>query len=53
MRNRLFELKVIIIDEISMVSNALLLLRLVEIFDCTNNTPFAGITIIAVGDFMQ
>ena len=28
-------------------------LKLVEIFGCTYNTAFAGITVIAVGDFMQ
>ena len=49
-------LKVIIIDEISMVSNKLLLYihqRLTEIFGTTNNAPFAGISIIACGDFYQ
>ena len=53
LRNRL---RVIIIDEIFMVSNALLLhvyLRLVEIFGCTDNTPFTGVTVIAAGHFMQ
>ena len=28
-------------------------LKLVKIFGCTNNTPFADITVTAVGDFMQ
>ena len=45
-----------IIDEISMVSNLTLLyihLRLIEIFGCSDNVPFAGITVIAVGDFYQ
>ena len=39
-----------------MVSNDLLLhihLRLVEICACPNNTPFAEITVIAVGNFLQ
>ena len=39
-----------------MVSNLQLLyihLRLVEIFGCLENFPFAGITVIAVGDFYQ
>ena len=39
-----------------MVSNLQLLyvhLRLVEIFGCSDNIPFAGITIITVGDFYQ
>ena len=56
MRNKLSELRVLIIDEISMVSNLLLLyihMRLVEIFGCSDDVPFAGLTIIAVGDFYQ
>ena len=56
LREKLSELKVIIIDEISMVSNKLLLYihqRLTEIFGTTNNAPFAGISIIACGDFYQ
>ena len=50
------ELKAIIIDEISMVSIDLLFhihLRLLGIFDCPNDTPFAGLSINAVGDFLQ
>ena len=56
LRNKLCELKALIIDEIFMVSNLQLLyihLRLVEIFGCSDNVPFAGITIITVGDFYQ
>ena len=56
LRNNLCELRALIIDEISMVSNLQLLyihLRLVEIFGCSENVPFAGITVIAVGDFYQ
>ena len=56
LKNKLPEVKVVIIDEISVVSNDLLLhvhLRLVEVFACSKNTPFAGITVIAVGDFLQ
>ena len=55
-RNNLCELKALIINEISMVSNLQLLyihLRLVEIFGCSDNVRFAGITIITVGDFYQ
>ena len=55
LRNRLSDLKVII-DEISMVSNDLLYyvhLRLNEILGCVTSEPFAGITVIAVGDFFQ
>ena len=50
------ELRALIIDEISIVSNLQLLyihLRLVEIFGCSENVSFAGITVIAVGDFYQ
>ena len=50
------DLKVIIIDEISMVSNDLLYyvhLRLNEIFGCATNEPFVGITVIAVDDSLQ
>ena len=56
LRQRFSELKVIIIDEISMVSNKLLLhihQRLCEIFGCTTDNPFAGISIITCGDFYQ
>ena len=56
LRNRLSELRVIVIDEISMVSNLLLLYinqRLIEIFGCPETVPFAGITVIACGDFYQ
>ena len=56
LRNKLCELRVLIIDEISMVSNLQLHyihLRLIEIFGCSDNVPFAGLTIIAVGDFYQ
>ena len=50
------QLSVIIIDKISMVSNKLLLnvhQRLVEIFGCSLDIPFAGISVIACGDFYQ
>jgi len=56
LRHRFSELKVIIIDEISMVSNKLLLFihqRLCEIFGCTTDNLFAGISVIACGDFYQ
>ena len=39
-----------------MISNVLLshaYLRLMEIFSCINNAPFAGITVIVVEDQMQ
>ena len=56
LRNNLCETRVLIIDEISMVSNLQLLyvhLRLIEIFGCSDNIPFAGLSIIVVGDFYQ
>ena len=56
MRLSLAELKLIIIDEISMVSNMGLLhihQRLKEIFVTPNSELFAGISILAVGDFCQ
>ena len=56
LRNKLSDLKVIIFDEIPMVSNGLLFfvhLRLNEIFGSANNEPFAGIAVISVGNFFQ
>ena len=56
LRNKFSKVKAIIIDEISMVSNDLLFhihLQLVESFGCPNNTPFAGLSITVVGDFLQ
>ncbi|XP_066911584.1 uncharacterized protein [Clytia hemisphaerica] len=56
LQKRLSELQVIIIDEISMVSKYRLLhihQRLCNIFECTENVPFAGISIITCGDFYQ
>ena len=56
LRNRLADLKVIIINEISMVSTNLLYyihLRLNEIFGATHIEPFADLTILAAGDFFQ
>ena len=56
LRNKYSELKVLVIDDISMVSNDLLFnvcLRLLEIFRCQGNKPFPGLTIITIGDFFQ
>ena len=56
LRNKYSELKVLVIDETSMVSNDLLFnihLRLVEIFGCQGNKPFPGLTVITIGDFFQ
>ena len=56
LHNKLPQVKVLIIDEISMVSNDLLLhvrYQLVEIFGCRTDISLAGITVIALGDFLQ
>lgn len=56
MRLSLSELKLIVIDEISMVGNITLLhihQRLKEIFGTSNSQMFAGISIIVVGDMYQ
>ena len=56
LRLSLSELKLLIIDEISMVSNNRLLhihQRLKEIFGTSSSKIFAGISIIAVGDLCQ
>ena len=56
LRNRLSDLKVIIINEISIVSNSILYyihLRLNEILGTTDTEPFNGLTILSVGDFFQ
>lgn len=56
LRNRLCEVKMIIIGEISMVSNVLLYhmhLRSIDSFGCSDNKTFAGLSVIAVGDLYQ
>ena len=56
LRNKLSEVCVIIVDEISMVSNVMLLnvhTRLCEIFGVKNSIPFAGKLVIACGDLFQ
>ena len=56
LRNKYLELKVLVIDQISMVYNDLLFdihLSLVEIFGCLENKPFAGLTVITIKDFLQ
>ena len=53
LRDKYSELKAVIIDEVSMVLNKLLLYihqRLVEIFSCLPDIPFAGVTVICSGD---
>ena len=56
LRNLFSEVEIIIIDEISMVSNITLThihQRLCEIFGCNLDQPFAGKTVLVVGDLMQ
>ena len=56
MRLSLSELKLIIMDEISMLVNTALLhinQRLKEIFGTSNSQLFAGISILGVGDLYQ
>ena len=56
LRNKLSALQVLIVDEISMISNKLLLYihqRLVDIFGCSADLPFAGLTVIFVEIFIS
>ena len=56
LRNLYSELEVIIIDEISMVSNKTLPTvhkRLCEIFGCSEANPFAGKTVFLLGYLLQ
>ena len=56
MQRDLSELKLIIIDEISMVGADMLYrihMRLTEIFETPVTVPFGGISIILVGDLLQ
>ena len=56
LRNKLFEVKIIIMDEISMVSSTLLYQvnqRLNEIFGYLDQLAFAGMSNIVCGDFYQ
>ena len=56
LRNLYSEVLVVLIDEISMVSNICLLQihkRLCEIFGCSESQPFANLSILVVGDLLQ
>ena len=56
LRNKLSEVRLIIIDEISMVSSVLFFQvnqRLTEIFRYSGKEPFAGLPVIVCGDFYQ
>ena len=56
LRNLFSEILVVLIDEISIVSNIRLLhihKRLCEIFDCSESQPFANLSILVVADLLQ
>ena len=56
LRNKLSEIRLIIIDKISIVSSVLFYQgnqRLNEIFGYSCNEPFAGLPVIVCGDFFQ
>ena len=56
LRNKLSEVRITIIDEISMVSSMLLYQinqRLNEIFGYSDQLPFAGLPVIVCGDLYQ
>ena len=56
LRNKLSDVRLIIIDEISMVSSDLFCkihARLIEIFGCKSDEHFAGIPILVCGDLYQ
>ena len=53
LRNKLSEVSIIIIDEISMVPRKLFIQlnhRLIEIFGCNKNILFAGLSVLVCGD---
>ena len=56
LRNKLSEIKFIIVDEISMVSSVLFYQvhqRLNEIFGVSTDLPFAGLPVLVCGDLYQ
>ena len=56
LRNALSEVKMVIIDEFSMVSSDLFFninARLLEIFMCSTAVEFAGLTVVLVADLLQ
>ena len=56
LRDKLSEVRIIIIDEISMVSRKLFIQlnhRLIGIFRCNKNIPFAGLSVLVCGDLFQ
>ena len=56
LRESLSELKIIVIDEMSLISADMLYkldAKLKKIFNLKNKTPFGGISIILVGDLLQ
>ena len=56
LRENLAHLKLLIIDEISLVSADMLYtihMRLTEIFNTPKTTPFANLNVVLVGDLLQ
>ena len=56
LRNRLSKVRMVLIDELSMVSSDLFYqihANLVEIFLCTVIVAFAGLAVALLGDFLQ
>ena len=56
LRNRLTEVRMVLIDELSMVSSDLFYqidARLVEIFLCNVTVAFSGLEVVFLGDFLQ
>ena len=56
LRNSLAELKLIIIDEVSLISSDMLYkidAKLKEIFHLRKKTPFGGVGVMFVGDLLQ
>ena len=56
LRNRLSKVRMVLIDELSMVSSDLFYqihAKLVEIFLCTVIVAFAGLAVVLLGDFLQ
>ena len=56
LRSNLSEVRIIVIDEISMVLRKLFIQlnhRLIEIFGCNKSIPFAGLSVLVCGDLFQ
>ena len=56
LRNKLSEVKLIVIEKITMVSRKLfgqLKQRLIDIYSCSETIPFAGVSVLVCGDLHQ